>query len=85
MRIWLDEEEWLLNRWVFCLIRCAKCETIAKPSWVAAFVELRVAVVDAKKKALFPGRVPHVRPSVHGPDTVFFECFYSICRNVISG
>jgi hypothetical protein len=26
-----------------------------------------VAVVGAKNEAFFPGRVPHVRPSVHGP------------------
>ena len=26
-----------------------------------------VAVVGAKNEALFPGRVPHVSPSVHGP------------------
>jgi hypothetical protein len=26
-----------------------------------------VAVVGAKNEALFPGRVPHVRPRVHGP------------------
>jgi hypothetical protein len=30
-----------------------------------------------------PGRVPHVRPSVHGLNTMFFECFYFICHSVI--
>src|SRR6266851_4500541 len=39
----------------------------AKSGWVATFVEfVGVAVVGAKTEALFPGRVPHVRPSVHG-------------------
>src|ERR1700678_2648283 len=36
-------------------------------------------------KTLTPGRVPHVRPSVHRPDTIFFECSYSICHGVIGG
>ncbi len=36
-------------------------------------------------KALPPGRVPHVLPSVHGPDTIFFECFYSVCDDLIGG
>jgi hypothetical protein len=41
---------------------------------------------------LNPGRVPQVRQpapacrgSVPGPDTIFFECFYSICDGVIGG
>src|ERR1700722_20345114 len=34
-------------------------------------------------KALTPGRVPQVRQSVPGPDTIFFECFYAICDGVI--
>jgi hypothetical protein len=34
-------------------------------------------------KALIPGRVPHVRLSVHGLNTIFFECSYSICHGVV--
>jgi hypothetical protein len=34
-----------------------------------------VAVVGAKNEAFFPGRVPHVRPSVHGPKTGFSNAF----------
>jgi hypothetical protein len=61
-----------------CMGRKRRCNVIlldelqlqtgfAKPGWVATFVEfVCVAVVGAKTEALFPGRVPHVRPSVHG-------------------
>ena len=31
------------------------------------------------------GRVPHVRPSVHGPKTMFFECFYLSSDTGLSG
>ena len=31
--------------------------------------------IGAKNEALFPGRVPHVRPSVHGPKTHFSNAF----------
>src|SRR5450631_898257 len=35
---------------------------------VSSLVEfIGSAAVRAKNQALFPGRVPHVRPSVHGP------------------
>jgi hypothetical protein len=44
--------------------------SICEPGWLATFVEfIGVAVVGAKNEALFPGRVPHVRPSVHGLKT----------------
>jgi hypothetical protein len=51
-----------------------------KPGWVATFVEfVGVAVLGAKTEAFFPGRVPHVRPSVHGLKKTgrsSFECFF---------
>jgi hypothetical protein len=36
------------------------------------------AEVGAKNEALFSGRVPHVRPSVHGPKTDFSNAFTSL-------
>ena len=52
--------------------------SICEPGWLATFVEvIGVAVVGAKNEALFPGRVPHVRPSVHGRKKVGrspFQC-----------
>jgi VWFA-related protein len=54
-----------------------------KRNSVYGFQSLRESPLK-QHRALPPGRVPHVRPSVHGPDTIFFECFYSICDGVIA-
>ena len=37
------------------------------------------AAVGAKNEALFPGRVPHVRPSVHGPKKTGRSPFQRFC------
>ena len=53
----------------------------AKPGWVATFAEfVGVAVVGAKTEALFPGRVPHVRPSVHGLKKMGRSPFERFCN-----
>ena len=35
-------------------------------------------------EAPIAGRVPHVRPSVHGPKTEFFQCFHSMRKDSCS-
>jgi len=53
----------------------------AKPGWVPTFAEfVGVAVVGAKTEALFPGRVPHVRPSVHGLKKTGRSSFERFCN-----
>ena len=53
----------------------------AKPGWVATFAEfVCIAVVGAKTEALFPGRVPHVRPSVHGLKKTGRSSFERFCN-----
>jgi hypothetical protein len=48
---------------------------------LATLVEfIGVAVVGAKNEALFPGRVPHVRPSVHGLKTTGRSPFERFCN-----
>ena len=54
-----------------------------KRNSVDGFQSLRESPL-LQHRALPPGRVPHVRPSVHGPETIFFERFYSICNGVIA-
>jgi hypothetical protein len=54
-------------------------------SWKSRTAGAKQAAEELREppQAPTPGRVPHVRPSVHGPEMTFFECFYSICHGVI--
>jgi len=44
-----------------------------------------VAVIGAKNEALFPGRLPHVRLSVHGPKKTERSPFQRFCYVAIEG
>ncbi len=54
------------------------CETRFRWQTFAEFIA--IAVVGAKDEALFAGRVPHVRPSVHGLKKTGHSPFERFCN-----
>jgi hypothetical protein len=58
-------------------------ETQGATTKVGARKPILPALFNQNNEALFPGRVPRVRPGVHGPKTDFSKCFHSIERRLL--